>query len=175
MPTAPPGRRSTSSSAASASYLDGNWRLTTRHERGSAFDDDAWELYDVSKDPNELNDLADQFPDKSEGAAGEVERRSAEVWRVPARRPQLCPQAGAGSPTSWPTLELEHLAPDRRPLGTRRALSCSASTTRSRSTFVRQPGKGNGVLLAHGSKHGGYVLWVEDGHLVYGAEPSALD
>ena len=28
------------------------------HERGAPFDDDVWELYDLSKDPNELVNLA---------------------------------------------------------------------------------------------------------------------
>ena len=39
-------------------YLDGDWRLVTRHERGTPFENDRWELYDLSKDPNEMNDLA---------------------------------------------------------------------------------------------------------------------
>ena len=33
--------------------------------------------------------------------------------------------------------------------------------------LVRPPGRGDGVLLAHGSKHAGYVLHVRDGRLVY--------
>ena len=44
----------------------GNWKLV--------FDKDGknkakWELYDLSKDPNELNDLATKFPDKVEQLA----------------------------------------------------------------------------------------------------------
>ncbi len=31
----------------------------------------------------------------------------------------------------------------------------------------RPPGRGDGVLLAHGSRHAGYVLHVHDGRLVY--------
>ena len=32
---------------------------------------------------------------------------------------------------------------------------------------MRPAGRGDGVLLAHGSKHAGYVLFVRDGRLVY--------
>jgi arylsulfatase len=32
---------------------------------------------------------------------------------------------------------------------------------------MRPPGRGDGVLLAHGSKHAGYVLHVHDGRLIY--------
>jgi len=32
---------------------------------------------------------------------------------------------------------------------------------------VRPPGRGDGVLLAHGSRHAGYVLYVHEGRLVY--------
>lgn len=45
-------------------YYAAPFRLVTNHRRGTPFEDDRWELYDLSKDPNELADLAAQMPDK---------------------------------------------------------------------------------------------------------------
>src|SRR5262249_29789296 len=45
-------------------YLDGNWRLVTRHERGTPVENDRWELYDLSQDPNQLHDLATEHAEK---------------------------------------------------------------------------------------------------------------
>ncbi len=79
-------------------FLDGTWRLATRHQRGSAFDADVWELYDTSSDPNELVDLAKQHPDKVRELLDEVERRGRALRRFSARRPEPHHQDGAGSP-----------------------------------------------------------------------------
>jgi arylsulfatase len=40
------------------------WKAVTRHEFGTSFDDDTWELYRVADDPSECNDLAAELPDK---------------------------------------------------------------------------------------------------------------
>jgi arylsulfatase len=48
-----------------AIYADG-WKAVTRHQPGVAYDDDRWELYDVTNDVSECNDLAAQRPDKLE-------------------------------------------------------------------------------------------------------------
>jgi arylsulfatase len=45
-------------------FLDGDWRVAIRHQRGTSFDDDVWELYDLATDPNELVDLAAKHPEK---------------------------------------------------------------------------------------------------------------
>ncbi len=44
-------------------WLDG-WKAVTRHEAGTDFDADTWELYHVDVDPSECNDLAAEMPDK---------------------------------------------------------------------------------------------------------------
>lgn len=148
------------------SYLDGNWRLVATHARGAAFEADVWQLFDLSSDPNELNDLAAQQPDK----VGEL----VEKWNADAERFGVFPLDDRNF--------VIKLAQDRQRHGLRPNWdlwppidSISAHTAPFVFGFsheilvdlVRPAGAGDGVLLAHGSKHGGYVLWVRDGRLVY--------
>jgi len=147
-------------------YLDGNWRLVTRHERGAVFEDDVWELYDLSRDVNELHDLAAQHPEKV------AELRAK--WMAAAERHDVLPlddrtlviklvqdRLRRGIRPSWELKPpLERLAAPVAPI------VCGFSHEIA-IELVRHPGRGDGVLLAHGSKHAGYVLHVRDGALVY--------
>ena len=42
----------------------GKWRAVGMHRPGTRFEDDRWELFDLSSDPAETNDLAQRFPDR---------------------------------------------------------------------------------------------------------------
>jgi arylsulfatase A-like enzyme len=42
------------------------WKAVTRHIKGQPFDEDRWELYNLSKDQSECNDLADAHPNRLE-------------------------------------------------------------------------------------------------------------
>ncbi len=46
------------------------WKAVTRHIQGQDFDDDHWELYDLSADPSECFDLAADQPEKLEELIG---------------------------------------------------------------------------------------------------------
>jgi arylsulfatase len=45
---------------------DGKWRAVALHECGRPYDNDRWELYDLSMDFSESHDVASQFPAKVE-------------------------------------------------------------------------------------------------------------
>jgi len=149
------------------SYMDGDWRLATRHERGTPFEEDKWELYDVSKDPNELNDLAAQFPDK-------VKELLAK-WNADAEQFGVFPLDDRNF--------VVKMAQDRQRHGLRahwEFLPPIDGISQHVAPFVfgfsheiqvelSRPRGANGVLVAHGSKHGGYALWIDDGRLVYEA------
>ncbi len=147
-------------------YLDGDWRLVTRHQRGVSFDDDVWELYDVTHDPNELDDLATRHPEK-------VEELKAK-WTAAAEQHGVFPlddrnliikmvqdRQRRGIRPQWEFVPpLERLSSQVAPVvcGFGHEITID---------LVRPPGRGDGVLLAHGSKHAGYVLHVRDGRLIY--------
>ncbi len=147
-------------------YLDGNWRLVTRHERGTSFEEDVWELYDLSKDPNELHDVAAKHSEKVK----ELERK----WKDAAGKYAVFPLDDRNF--------IIKMAQDRQMRGLRSywelhppldSIAAPAApflcgfSHEIEIEITRPPAKGNGVLLAHGSKHAGYVLYVHEGRLVY--------
>ena len=152
--------------AGSRAYLDGNWRLVTRHERGKPFDDDAWELYDLATDPNELVNLAGKHKD--------IVAAMAAKWTAAAQRYNVFPlddrnlvirlvqdrQAKGIRPRWEMRPPIERIARDVAPI------VCGLSH-KIEIEFERPAGRGDGVLLAQGSKYAGFVLYVERGRLVY--------
>ena len=44
-------------------FVDG-WKAVTHHDEGTAFEDDVWELYDLTSDPSECHDLAAEQPER---------------------------------------------------------------------------------------------------------------
>jgi arylsulfatase len=147
-------------------YLDGDWRLVTRHERGKPFEDDVWELYDLSQDPNELRDLAAQHPEKVQEllAKWTSEANAHGVFPLDDRNVVIKmaqDRQSRGLRSEW------ELRPPIDSISAQAApLVCGFSHEIS-VELIRPPGKGDGVLLAHGSKHAGYVLHVKDGRLIY--------
>ncbi len=144
-------------------FYSAPYRISVRHTRGSSFDTDQWELYDLSKDPNELTDLAAAMPEKV--------RELADKWDAAAARYQVLPlddrqmvirmvqdRQGRGIRPSWifhPPVE--RLARDVAPIVC--GLSHEISVTLDRT--------GDGVLVAHGSMPAGYTLYIKDGRLFY--------
>ena len=154
-----------------ALYRDG-WIAACRHGRlpwmqGSYdFDNDTWELYDLTHDFSERTDLATKYPDKLKGLqdAFWVEAEKYQVLPLddrlmeradPTLRPSLI--EGRTSFTYYPGAHVPE---------------SSAAQTKNRShtitAFVEAPKKGaEGVLLAAGGVAGGYVLYVKDGRPTY--------
>jgi arylsulfatase len=147
-------------------YLDGKWRLVTRHERGTPFEEDVWELYDLATDPNELVNLADKHKD--------VVAALLAKWVAAAERHNVFPlddrnlvirlvqdRQAKGIRPHWEMRPpIERLARDVAPI------VCGLSHT-IEIEFERSTGGGDGVLVAQGSKYAGFVLYVDKGHLVY--------
>lgn len=147
-------------------YLDGNWRLVTRHERGSSFDDDHWELYDLSRDPNELDDLSSANPGKV--------RELVAKWNAAAEKHNVFPlddrnlviklaqdRLRRGIRNNWV------LVPPMERLSAHVAPGVGGFDHTITAELVRPPGKGDGVILACGSQPAGYVLHISGGKLVY--------
>jgi arylsulfatase A-like enzyme len=149
-----------------AIWHDG-WKAVAFHERGSSYDDDQWELYNLDEDFSECIDLAAERPDILNSLIGR--------WWSEAERCQVFPL-------------------DDRNFAERAAMYSSAASPRRRRRFRFYPGmerlpggvtpliqnrsyridvvvtmtdSDEGVLLSHGDTNGGYTLYVRDGLLHY--------
>ena len=63
-------------------YRDG-WKLLTRHDVRAPYTNEEWQLFDVRADPTELDDVAEQFPDKV--------RELADAWEAAASENSVFP------------------------------------------------------------------------------------
>ena len=150
-----------------AMYVDG-WKAVTRHQPGTSFDDDAWELYDLTADPSECNDLAAEHPEKLAElidrwwAEAETPRRAAarrphrRAVRRPLRRPHPAP---ARPPLLVPAADVVPRRRRRRPAIGGRSWDLIA-------TVDRAAGEG-GVLYALGNGNAGLSLFVQGDRLVF--------
>lgn len=146
-------------------YRDG-WKLLALYEPERGIDNPRWQLFDVRTDPTELHDLSEQLPDK----VAEL----ATAW-----------DEAAWHNTVFPLVTRQDLA-RRRPEESRfsdpvRILPGTPTLERYRSQrliayrdftiTVNLAGyrRGDeGVLVAHGDTLGGYHLYAEHGHLIFG-------
>jgi arylsulfatase len=155
-----------------ALYHDG-WKAVVFHpspfiaydgsDATRSFDDDRWELYHVAEDFSEAHDLASAEPDKR----AELE----ELWWEEAAKYQALPlnnQPGRFADRRY-RRDRHVFYPGIGPLS-----ETMAPNLRNRSFHVAieltVPADGDvaGVIAAHGSHAGGYVVYVRDRRLHYG-------
>ncbi len=142
------------------------WKAVAYHRPGTSFDDDRWELYDLTNDFNEVHDLAGAEPDRlaqlislwwehaEENQVLPLDDRFAERFaenaeRHRGERTSYVFHAGMGHLPS-------EVAPDLR----------SRSYTVEVDVEIPEDGA-SGVLVAHGDATSGWSLFVRDGHLVH--------
>jgi arylsulfatase A-like enzyme len=140
------------------------------------FDELTWELYDHTKDPNELNDLADVEPARvrameqlwwAEAGRYNVlpvdnrarsKRQSAQAVRPAGSNPDGAVFHGRGGP-------FENVV---APRVTGRSFTIAANVTIDEQAA-------SGVLYMFGNRHGGYCLYVLDGKLCFEVAPSSIE
>jgi hypothetical protein len=140
-------------------YRDG-WKLLTLHPPGTPYADQEWQLFNVRTDPTETTNVAAEFPDtvRELAAAWESAAWANTVFPLPdgpgRRRPE---EDDLAQPLrllpGTPTLE--------------RFLSSRLIAMRSFAVAIEcehAAGDG-GVLVAHGDQGGGYIVYVDAGHL----------
>ncbi len=127
-------------------------------------DESGWELYNLNVDPTETTNVAQQHPDKlvemierwyREAEANNVfPLASAELARFRIQRPTIAERRDR---TVW----YPGLTPafyDAAPRIQNRSFSMTARLT--------VPAEGaDGIILTHGSRHGGYAFMLHNGHL----------
>lgn len=149
-----------------ALYLDG-WKAVTRHQHGTDFDDDQWELYDLRADRSECHDLAAEHPER---LADLIER----WWEEAAAHGVL--------PLDDRTIELfgarfrdrsphprNHTYVYRPPMTPLPVQVGPAIGGRSwdLTATVDRPADGEGVLYASGNENSGLTVFVQDDRLVF--------
>ena len=155
-------------------YHDG-WMASTRHGRlpwqtmghsTGDFDQDQWELYHVSEDFSQADDVAAQYPQK-------VKELQA-LFVQEAKKYNVLPLDDRFAERVFETWKT--LAPARQSFiyypGTIRVNAEVApnifNKSFSISAQVENPdGKAEGVLVAQGSKFGGYALFVQNGKPIF--------
>ncbi|PSL02843.1 arylsulfatase [Haloactinopolyspora alba] len=143
-------------------YRDG-WKIVTNHEPGTDFDADRFELYRLSDDFSESDDLAGHHPDV---VAGMVD-----AWWKEARKYDVLPlddRMQERVASRDPATERNHY----RLLPGARLSNGSAGPNFAGRPFrvvarLGPRGAGDGVLLAYGRRAAGFSLFVRDGRLVY--------
>jgi arylsulfatase len=152
-----------------ALYHDG-WKAVVFHtppfiaydgsDTSKPFDDDVWELYHVAEDFSEVDDLATSHPAKLE--------ELKELWWVEAAKYQVLPlnnQPGRFGDPRYRRNRHEFLGPVG-PLAEALAPNLKNRSFVIQADLVPDPGRSlSGVIVAHGSHAGGYVLLIDEGRL----------
>lgn len=149
-----------------AIYSDG-WKAVTRHTHGVSFDDDQWELYNLSLDPSECNDLAEAESAKL--------AELIELWWAEAEANGVLPLDDRG-------VELfgvrfgEHLThsksrrytyrPPMAPLPVQSAAAVAGRSWELKATVTRSAGN-DGVLYAMGNGNSGFSSFVQNDRLLF--------
>lgn len=145
------------------------WKAVTRHPPMSGrgrFDRDVWELYHTDEDRSEVHDLADKHPDRL--------RALIDLWWLEAGRNNVLPLDDRGV--------VEILTEPRPGIATPRdtyiyypgsspvpehvvASTINRSFTVFADLDIDKP-DASGVIVARGSRFGGYTLFIKD-HLLH--------
>ena len=147
-----------------AIFHDG-WKAIADHDPMSNqgdFLNDRWQLYRVADDPNETNDLSEQYPD--------VVRELVSLWWVEAGKYNVLPLDDRGHqrwPDPRPRIEPERdeyvYLPGTQPIFERAAVDTLNRSFTIAADIAVGDQQTEGVLLAHGSRFGGYTLFLKDG------------
>jgi len=147
-------------------WQDG-WKAVTRHEAGTAFDDDRWELYHVDVDPSECHDLAETEPDKLQDL---IDRwwEQAEAEGVLPLDDRLAELFGARFRDHSPHPRDRHYVyrPPMAPLAAQAGAPINGRSYDMKADINRSAGQ-NGVLYATGTQNAGISLFVHDDRLVF--------
>ncbi|MFM8390449.1 MAG: arylsulfatase, partial [Actinomycetota bacterium] len=150
-----------------AFYRDG-WEVVTTHDARTSFKKDHWQLFDAENDFNQLNDVSDRYPDKV--------RELVAAWEEAAKENQVYPLADGfrsehirKSPYEEPYAHRVRLVPGTPTL--ERVRSARLTVGRSFDIVVNWDYRrgDEGIVVAHGGQHLGYVIFVRDGKLHFDA------
>lgn len=147
-------------------WLDG-WKAVTRHQAGTPFDDDRWELYDLRNDRSECQDLAEIEPER---LAAMIERWWAEaeehgVLPLDDRTIELFGARFRDGSPHRPDRTYRYLPPVT-PLPVQAGPAIGGRDWDLRAKVHRATGT-EGVLFATGTENSGFSFFVRGDRLVF--------
>ena len=149
-----------------AIYADG-WKAVTRHEAGTPFADDDWELYNLAQDASECENLAEEMPEKL--------AELIELWWKEAEENGVLPLDdrtvqlfGARFRDQSPHPKDRHYVyrPPMSPMPAQVGASIGGRSWELTATIDR-PAKTNGVLYASGTENAGLSIFIQNDRLVF--------
>lgn len=143
------------------------WKAVTRHEIGTSFDDDRWELYHVAVDRSEVHDLAEVEPERL--------RSLIDLWWVEAEREGVLPLDDRGVELFGARFDDRTIHPSSRryvyrpPMSPLPAQASAPIGGRSwdLSARIRRGAGDNGVVYASGTENSGISIFVHDSRLMF--------
>jgi len=149
-----------------ALYADG-WKAVTRHQPGTPYDDDRWELYHVAVDRSECVDRADAEPERLADLLDQWwrEARAHQVLPLDDRTVELF---GARFADRSPHPAGRHYTyrPPMAPMPAQVGAAIGGRSWDLDATVVRAAGQG-GVLYATGTENSGISVFIQDDRLLF--------
>ena len=136
----------------------------------SVANDDGWELYNTLEDFSLNNNLAEQFPDRLEAmkATFMEEAIANQVLPLDDRLLERLLPAVAGRPTILKGRTKLDLYPGAKGLDEDAVINMKNTSGQvSASVTVAEGQTADGIIIAQGSRFGGWALYVEDGYPTY--------
>jgi arylsulfatase A-like enzyme len=149
-----------------AIYADG-WKAVTKHDPGVAFDDDTWELFELTSDPSECRDRAAEMPDKLAELV-DLWWREAETHGVLPLDDRTIELFGARfrERSPHPVDRRYTYRPPVAPLPAQVGAQIGGRSW-DLSASVDRPAGAGGVLYATGNENSGLSLFVDGDRLVF--------
>ena len=140
------------------------WKAVARHTKGDDFDTDRWELYHLEQDFAEIQDLAQQYPQKV--------RELVELWWEEAQRYGVLPLDDRDVERSleWSRRQVPRrfeLQPGMARLDRQLVPPINDRSWRIHAQLRQVQPQANGILVACGSRFGGYQLHCQRGKAVF--------
>ena len=132
--------------------------------------DDGWELYNTLEDFSLNNNLAEQFPERLEAmkAIFMEEAIANQVLPLDDRLLERLLPAVAGRPTILKGRTKLDLYPGAKGLDEDAVINMKNTSGQvTASVSVAEDQTADGIIIAQGSRFGGWALYVEDGHPTY--------
>lgn len=142
------------------------WKAVTRHIKGQSFDEDRWELYNLSTDQSECTDLAEVEPTKLEELV-DLWWEEAEIHGVLPLDDRTIELFGSrlDDHSPHPTHRKYRYRPPMSPIPAQAAPSPSGRSW-NMTARLRSESRDEGVLYATGNENSGVTVFIQDSHLV---------